>query len=148
MKPVLVDTSAIIGMLEHATQQPPLLDLIAQAELDSEVVTTDVTLGELAHSAHAAADETAMAARQSTFDIATVPAQVRANCERLGDAVVEAGDRVTYRQLGDRVVEATRVLLAAGVQPADRVAIWARNDCSSSRVRCQPGTPPDDRRAC
>jgi acyl-CoA synthetase (AMP-forming)/AMP-acid ligase II len=59
----------------------------------------------------------------------TVPAAVRANCERLGAllAVVDGDIRVTYQELADRVVVATRAMIAADVQPGDRVAIWATN---------------------
>ncbi len=60
---------------------------------------------------------------------ATIPSAVAANCARLGDAlaVVDVGERVTYRELADRVVETTRAIIAAGVEPGDRVAIWGPN---------------------
>lgn len=43
------------------------------------------------------------------------------------EAVVEPGRRVTYRELGELVSTATRSMMAAGVEPGDRVAIWAPN---------------------
>ena len=46
------------------------------------------------------------------------------------EAVVESGRRVTYRELGELVSTSTRAMMAAGVEPGDRVAIWAPN-CSS-----------------
>ena len=46
---------------------------------------------------------------------------------RHAEAVVEPERRVTYRQLGDLVNISTRAMMAAGVEPGDRVAIWAPN---------------------
>jgi acyl-CoA synthetase (AMP-forming)/AMP-acid ligase II len=43
------------------------------------------------------------------------------------EAVVEPGRRVTYRELGELVSTSTRAMMAAGVRPGDRVAIWAPN---------------------
>ena len=43
------------------------------------------------------------------------------------EAVVEPGRRVTYRELGELVTTSTRAMMAAGVEPGDRVAIWAPN---------------------
>jgi acyl-CoA synthetase (AMP-forming)/AMP-acid ligase II len=43
------------------------------------------------------------------------------------EAVVEPGRRVTYRELGALVITSTRAMMAAGVKPGDRVAIWAPN---------------------
>jgi acyl-CoA synthetase (AMP-forming)/AMP-acid ligase II len=59
----------------------------------------------------------------------TIPAAVLASIAARPDAeaVVEPGRRVTYRELGERVRTATRAMIAAGVQPGDRVAIWAPN---------------------
>jgi acyl-CoA synthetase (AMP-forming)/AMP-acid ligase II len=42
-------------------------------------------------------------------------------------AVVEPDRRVTYRELGELVDTSTRAMMAAGVEPGDRVAIWAPN---------------------
>jgi acyl-CoA synthetase (AMP-forming)/AMP-acid ligase II len=46
---------------------------------------------------------------------------------RDAEAVIERERRVTYRQLGELVNTATRAMMAAGVEPGDRVAIWAPN---------------------
>jgi acyl-CoA synthetase (AMP-forming)/AMP-acid ligase II len=43
------------------------------------------------------------------------------------EAVVEPGRRVTYRELGELASSSTRAMMAAGVEPGDRVAIWAPN---------------------
>ena len=56
---------------------------------------------------------------------AAVAASIAAQPER--EAVVEPQRRVTYRELGELVGTATRSMLAAGVAPGDRVAIWAPN---------------------
>ena len=59
----------------------------------------------------------------------TIPSAVMASIAARPDAeaVVEPGRRVTYRELGELVAASTRAMLAAGVEPGDRVAIWAPN---------------------
>jgi acyl-CoA synthetase (AMP-forming)/AMP-acid ligase II len=59
----------------------------------------------------------------------TIPAAVAASIAARPDveAVVEPGRRTTYRGLGDLVEPSTRAMMAAGVAPGDRVAIWAPN---------------------
>jgi acyl-CoA synthetase (AMP-forming)/AMP-acid ligase II len=63
----------------------------------------------------------------------TIPAAVGASIAARGaaPAVVESGAlperRVTYSELGARVLASTRAMIAAGVRPGDRVAIWAPN---------------------
>src|SRR5262249_62163838 len=36
-------------------------------------------------------------------------------------------DRLTYAELGARIGAAARALLASGIEPGDRVAVWAPN---------------------
>jgi len=43
------------------------------------------------------------------------------------EAVVEPGRRVTYGELGELVQTSARAMMAAGIAPGDRVAIWAPN---------------------
>jgi acyl-CoA synthetase (AMP-forming)/AMP-acid ligase II len=59
----------------------------------------------------------------------TIPQLAVSAAERFGDAAaVEDGDvRLTFRELADAVVGATRAFLAAGIEPGDRVSIWAPN---------------------
>jgi acyl-CoA synthetase (AMP-forming)/AMP-acid ligase II len=59
----------------------------------------------------------------------TIPVAVAASiaARPAAEAVVEPGRRVTYRELGELVSTATRAMMAAGVEPGDRVAIWAPN---------------------
>ncbi len=59
----------------------------------------------------------------------TIPGLVRTAAERHGprEAVVDGRVRVTYAELGGRVERAAAACLAAGVNPGDRVAIWAPN---------------------
>ncbi|KOV99285.1 fatty acid--CoA ligase [Streptomyces sp. NRRL B-1140] len=54
---------------------------------------------------------------------------VGAAAERYADveAVVEGRTRVTYAELGARVERAAAACLATGVEPGDRVAVWAPN---------------------
>jgi acyl-CoA synthetase (AMP-forming)/AMP-acid ligase II len=59
----------------------------------------------------------------------TIPAAVHASIAARPDveAVVEPDRRVRYRELGELVDASTRAMMAAGVEPGDRVAIWAPN---------------------
>ena len=59
----------------------------------------------------------------------TVPRLVRAAAERHGEreAVVGPRTRIGYRELGVRVERATAAVMAAGIRPGDRVAVWAPN---------------------
>lgn len=59
----------------------------------------------------------------------TVPNLVRKAAERYGDreAVVEGRTRITYTELGERVERAAAACMASGVEPGDRVAVWAPN---------------------
>jgi HIP---CoA ligase len=72
--------------------------------------------------------QTTEAQRSPTLD-ETIPGAVTATIAARADAeaVVEPDRRVTYRELGELVTASTRAMLAAGVEPGDRVAIWAPN---------------------
>jgi acyl-CoA synthetase (AMP-forming)/AMP-acid ligase II len=60
---------------------------------------------------------------------ATIPARALATAARLPDveAIVDGDVRITYAELGQEIVRATQAAMAAGIQPGDRVAIWASN---------------------
>ncbi|MFF8913588.1 FadD3 family acyl-CoA ligase [Streptomyces sp. NPDC015032] len=59
----------------------------------------------------------------------SIPELIRAAARRYGDreAVVEGRTRISYTELGDRVERAAAACLASGVEPGDRVAVWAPN---------------------
>lgn len=59
----------------------------------------------------------------------SIPGLIRAAARRYGDreAVVEGRTRVSYAELGDRVERAAAACMASGVEPGDRVAVWAPN---------------------
>ncbi|MFD4761389.1 FadD3 family acyl-CoA ligase [Streptomyces sp. NPDC058439] len=59
----------------------------------------------------------------------SIPELVRAAARRYGDreAVVEGRTRISYAELGDRVERAAAACIASGVEPGDRVAVWAPN---------------------
>ncbi|MDI3386507.1 FadD3 family acyl-CoA ligase [Streptomyces sp. B-S-A8] len=59
----------------------------------------------------------------------TVPELVRSAAQRYADreAVVEGRARISYAELGARVEHAAAACLANGVEPGDRVAVWAPN---------------------
>jgi len=68
-------------------------------------------------------------ARESHPGNETIPGAVTATIAARPDAeaVVGREGRLTYRELGERVGTSTRAMMAAGVEPGDRVAIWAPN---------------------
>ncbi|MET8688507.1 FadD3 family acyl-CoA ligase [Streptomyces sp. NPDC004732] len=59
----------------------------------------------------------------------SIPGLVRAAADRYGsrEAVVEGRTRITYAELGERVEHAAAACVANGVEPGDRVAVWAPN---------------------
>ena len=60
----------------------------------------------------------------------TIPATVAGAAREFGDATALAepgGPRLSYRQLHERVAVVARALIAEGVAPGDRVAIWSPN---------------------
>ncbi|MEV7617505.1 FadD3 family acyl-CoA ligase [Streptomyces sp. NPDC089799] len=59
----------------------------------------------------------------------SIPGLVRAAAERYAglEAVVDGRNRISYGELGERVERAAAACLAAGVEPGDRVAVWAPN---------------------
>ena len=59
----------------------------------------------------------------------TIPVALRAAATRFAahEAVVDAGARLTFATLASDAEDVARALVAAGVQPGDRVAIWAPN---------------------
>ena len=62
----------------------------------------------------------------------TVPKMVRANAERFGerDAVVDGQRRMSFVDVEQEMLGVTRSLIAAGVEPGDRVAVWAPNSAA------------------
>ncbi len=59
----------------------------------------------------------------------SIPRLVRSAAERYAgrEAVVEGRTRITYAELGERVERAAAACIASGVEPGDRVAVWAPN---------------------
>src|SRR5688500_2905038 len=59
----------------------------------------------------------------------TIPNLARSAAERFGDhpALVDGDTRLTYAELWAEARQAARAYVAAGVEPGDRVAIWAPN---------------------
>jgi acyl-CoA synthetase (AMP-forming)/AMP-acid ligase II len=62
-------------------------------------------------------------------DATTIPAMAAAAAERFGDrlAVADGATRLSWAQLVDRGHTFGAALVASGIQPGDRVAIWAPN---------------------
>src|SRR5439155_24579036 len=61
----------------------------------------------------------------------TIPQVVDRAVDRFGDleAMVDGDVRLTFAELGGQIGQAARALIASGVEPGDRVAIWAPNVC-------------------
>jgi HIP---CoA ligase len=61
--------------------------------------------------------------------LSTIPQALADAALRFGtaDAVVDGGTRLTYAELLERVRTAARAYLAEGVEPGDRIAVWAPN---------------------
>ena len=59
----------------------------------------------------------------------SIPGLVRAAAGRFGEreAVVDGDVRISFAGLAERIHDAARATIAAGVEPGDRVAIWAPN---------------------
>ena len=59
----------------------------------------------------------------------TIPRLVQDSAQRFGETIaVEDGGRVlSFAELGEEAIRATRAFIAAGVEPGDRVGIWAQN---------------------
>ena len=59
----------------------------------------------------------------------TIPAVVRRAAERYGDieGVVDGDVRLSFAELAAEVDAAARAMIASGVEPGDKVAIWAPN---------------------
>jgi acyl-CoA synthetase (AMP-forming)/AMP-acid ligase II len=70
-----------------------------------------------------------MTATRRVVEWPTIPAMLRDGARRHGDldAVVVDDRRVTYAQLADDVARAARAIAAAGVEPGERIAVWAPN---------------------
>ena len=62
-------------------------------------------------------------------DVRSIPAlaQWAAARYRGAEAVVDGETRLTFLDLAERALRATRATIAAGIEPGDRVAIWAPN---------------------
>ena len=64
------------------------------------------------------------------MELTTIPAAVARAAQEFGDAPALAepgGPRFSYRELHQRVTTVARALIAEGVAPGDRVAIWSPN---------------------
>ncbi len=62
----------------------------------------------------------------------TIPKMVRASAGRFGerDAVVDGPTRVSFAGIDRAMVRIARALVASGVEPGDRVALWAPNSAA------------------
>ena len=62
----------------------------------------------------------------------TIPQMVRASAARFGDreAVVDGETRLSFVDVEHQMTAVARSLIAAGVEPGDRVAVWAPNSAA------------------
>jgi acyl-CoA synthetase (AMP-forming)/AMP-acid ligase II len=59
----------------------------------------------------------------------SIPAMALASAERFGDgtAVIDGDDRMSFVDVADEMLRVARALVANGIEPGDRVALWAPN---------------------
>jgi HIP---CoA ligase len=65
--------------------------------------------------------------------LSTIPEAIEAAAEGFGSANAIAGPGgpvLTYAELRDQVAVVSRALISSGIEPGDRVAIWAPNSCT------------------
>ena len=74
----------------------------------------------------------------------SIPAMTAAAAERFGDgpAVVDGDTHLTYAELLERARTFGAALVARGVEPGDRVSIWAPNSARVDRRRCSACSRP------
>lgn len=62
-------------------------------------------------------------------DLVSIPNAVRVSARRFGDreAVVDPVTRITFGELEGAMLACVRAMMALGVAPGDRVAVWAPN---------------------
>jgi len=89
---------------------------------------------DLADGAAGGTDDTAGAAteevaRTGATDLRTIPAVVERAAARFGEreALVDGDRRLTFADLAAAADDAARAYVASGIEPGDRVAIWAPN---------------------
>ncbi len=66
---------------------------------------------------------------RADLEFGTIPQLVRASASRFPelDGLVDGDVRLTFPELADRIEVATRAFIAAGLEPGDRVGMWAPN---------------------
>src|SRR6185437_5619537 len=89
-----------------------------------------VTVVTLARRQLGSLPSTCLLGREGRLAESSIPAAVRAAAREFGAAVAVAepgGVTLTYRELLDGVRGVAGALIASGVAPGDRVAIWSPN---------------------
>ncbi|HVM64973.1 MAG TPA: AMP-binding protein [Acidimicrobiales bacterium] len=66
---------------------------------------------------------------RADLDFRSIPRMALVNAERFGDelAVLDGGAALTFADVAAQMVSVARSLAASGVEPGDRVALWAPN---------------------
>ncbi len=66
---------------------------------------------------------------RADLEFRTIPALVRASAQRFPalEGLVDGEMRLTFPELAARIDEASRAFIAAGLEPGDRVGVWAPN---------------------
>ena len=66
---------------------------------------------------------------RADLEFGTIPRLVRASAQRFPelDGLVDGEVRLSFPELAARIDEAARAFMAAGLEPGDRVGVWAPN---------------------
>ncbi len=66
---------------------------------------------------------------RADLEFGTIPALVHASAERFPDleGLVDGDVRLSFPELAARIEETSRAFMAVGLQPGDRVGVWAPN---------------------
>jgi acyl-CoA synthetase (AMP-forming)/AMP-acid ligase II len=66
---------------------------------------------------------------RADLEFGSIPRMALLNAERFGDdvAILDGGVTLSFRDVADGMLSVSRALIADGVSPGDRVAVWAPN---------------------
>ena len=69
---------------------------------------------------------------RADLEFGTIPRMAQASARRFADriAVIDGDVRLSFAQIGEDMMRVARAVVASGVEPGDRVALWAPNSAA------------------